>query len=445
MLLLLYLAIPQQVPADTTPGLQTLINNGHLEVRTILSQTKDIIARQKLILTLEVATDTWLAKNSRVESINADNALVIQNTIPPVNSTRLENGKTMSIHQWTTIIYPETNGEIVIHPLTLHLSIAGKNNKWVSGKIQTEKILFLAKIPPQFKNLTHWVVASTFSVTDEFNRSLNDLKPGDSLQRTITFSASGVDSVMLPQIQYKPISGLDIYQNPAQITNEPSKDQSTVTRIEKITYVVEKGGNYTLAPFEFHWWDLSSMEAKTILLSQKTINDFEKTRLSELFDQVKTLLSKWGKTNRLQVIWVAGFIVGGMIIIVLTFRYRHRSNKKQTTKDRQTTRETARHLKRKILTACKKQEHSLMLKNLYLWIDLYGKQNKALSLYRPGKKTNLDKKLIGELVNVMANVYGQKKNIINTRELLAEVKSLFAREKGSLKCVLKIKTRWKLN
>lgn len=83
-------------------------------------------------------------------------------------------------------------------------------------------------------------------------------KTGDALVRTVTREADDVPAMAMPNLDFSAPDGVRLYVDPP--LSEDRKDRGAVTgrRIDKVTYVFEAGGRFTLAGLEQAWWDLEA-------------------------------------------------------------------------------------------------------------------------------------------------------------------------------------------
>jgi hypothetical protein len=84
------------------------------------------------------------------------------------------------------------------------------------------------------------------------------LKAGDALVRTITREADDVPAMAMPALAFPAPAGVRVYVDPPQ--SDDRQDRGTVTgrRVDKVTYVFEAGGRFTLAGVAQPWWDLDA-------------------------------------------------------------------------------------------------------------------------------------------------------------------------------------------
>ncbi|HTE35169.1 MAG TPA: hypothetical protein VK630_01375, partial [Reyranella sp.] len=84
------------------------------------------------------------------------------------------------------------------------------------------------------------------------------LKAGDALVRTITREADDVPAMAMPALAFPAPAGVRVYIDPPQSEDRQNRGAATGRRIDKVTYVFEAGGRFTLPGVAQPWWDLEA-------------------------------------------------------------------------------------------------------------------------------------------------------------------------------------------
>jgi hypothetical protein len=82
-------------------------------------------------------------------------------------------------------------------------------------------------------------------------------KAGDALVRTITRSAEDVPGLAMLELDLSPSEGVRVYADPPDIDDHAERDVITGRRVDRVTYVFERGGHFTLPAVSQPWWDLA--------------------------------------------------------------------------------------------------------------------------------------------------------------------------------------------
>lgn len=353
---------------QTVGQLQTA---GKLQIKSWVEPARAIVVNQQINFVIEVATDQWFSGGTRVGRLEVDDALVLQREQFALNSTRREQGVTRSVQQWRISIYPQRAGEYEIPALRLTLSVAGDNGKPISGELYTKPVSFEAGVPKALatlasasKSSVDWVASPAFSVNETYSRSrgeeLQSLRPGDAVQRTIAFKAENVAAMMLPAVNVREQAGLATYQKPPRLTDNVNRGLYRAQRIETISYVIEKPGDYVLPELTYYWWDLSIHTLKKIVLPEQTISTAN-TASSDNAEQASQQTSRdWNV--------ITATVIVTLFAMLLAWVFWHQRRRKKT---QNAFAKDERLLLKKIVLASRRGDTQEAIGFLYQWLDHY--------------------------------------------------------------------------
>lgn len=235
--------------------LQALQSAGHLEVAATLAPEGEVVPGQRLSLTLEIATDRWFTGGTRISIPEVPGLVILQTEQFASNASESRDGQTWVIQRWTLDVYPQRAGEFDIPGIKLRIKVNTEEEGDVAGELYSPSTGFSAVIPPALSKAESWVAAPEFSVSQQFDRELNDLQVGDAFTRELRFGASDVLAMMLPGFEPQKVPGLAVYPSPPTLQNNNNRGISSASRKQRISYVVEAQGSYQLPAQDYFWWD----------------------------------------------------------------------------------------------------------------------------------------------------------------------------------------------
>ncbi len=361
------IGICQIVCAQETQVLTELQTAGKLQIKSWVEPAREIVVNQQINFIIEVATDKWFSGGTRVGRLEVDDAVVLQREQFALNSTRREQGVTWSVQQWRISIYPQRAGVYAIPAVRLTLSVAGDDGKSISGELSTMPVSFKADVPKALaahasasESGADWVASSAFSVQETYSQSqgkaLQNLQPGDAVQRTIEFRAENVAAMMLPAVNVREQEGLATYQKPPRLTDNVNRGRYLAQRIETVTYVIEKPGDYVLHELIYYWWDLSSLTLKKTVLPEHKIG----TANIVVVDNTQQTPREWSV--------VIGGVVITILVTILAWVFWRRRRRKQ---NNNAVTNGERLLLKKILQANRHGDTQQAIGFLYQWLDHY--------------------------------------------------------------------------
>ena len=252
-------------------------------IKAWIEPSEEIIVSQQINLHIEVATPQWFTGGTRIGALEVDDLVVLRREKFAVNSTRDIDDQTWTVQLWTMTLYPQRDGEFLIPPIELRLSVANEQSESIKVRMETAPISFVASTPNELitrkKKSTEsdfdWLATTRFDLSEQYDTPLTGLKIGNSVKRVIDISSENVAAMMLPQIQFEPIVGLAIYPDAPKIIDRVNRGEYLASRQQTVTYVVEKQGTYVLPQLEFYWWDLGSQSLQHEVLPEQFLSTEE--------------------------------------------------------------------------------------------------------------------------------------------------------------------------
>ena len=166
-------------PNTHSQKLASLYDQGNVRLNVWLSHVSSGIAvHEQVTLNIEVMTDTWFTKGTKVHRIEVDNAVVLPMSSFAVNSTERIDGKVYSKQLWEIVLYPLHSGEYQIPPVALEIGVKqGSNN--VVGVVMTKALFFNQYA--NGKNARRRSISTNHDLTVLLSKNIgSELKPQES-------------------------------------------------------------------------------------------------------------------------------------------------------------------------------------------------------------------------------------------------------------------------
>ncbi|MCB1844019.1 MAG: BatD family protein, partial [Halioglobus sp.] len=247
-------------------SIRELQDSGQLRIASSLEPAADIVPGQQVQFVMEIATATWFTGGVRISVPEVSGLVILQTEQFAANASELRDGKTWVLQRWSLDVYPQTAGSFRIPPVALELSVAGPNGNSVTGTASAPGAVLEAAVPVALEAANSWVAAPEFSVSQRFDRALENLAVGEAFAREITFRASDLMAMMLPEYRPARMTGLRAYPEPAALENNTNRGESRATRVERISYVAEQPGDYLLPALDYYWWNTRTAQLEVLSL-----------------------------------------------------------------------------------------------------------------------------------------------------------------------------------
>jgi len=249
------------------------------QVRTTIELDKNsVYVQEQIIVKVKLITEVNLSQ-AELQPLELKNALVV-NLDQQQYQTSI-NGKPHLIVETTFALFPQESGDITIPSLTYTVSI--DNMRSIFGdpfgrrrnntlRLRTdEQHINVKPVPAQNLNKT-WQPAKELSLNETWSSSLDHLKIGEPVTRTITINSKGLTGGQIAPTTTSNIDGLTFYPDQAQTKDDKTSKGVQGTRIETTAIVPNRGGDFTLPAVNIDWWNTDSQKMETASLPERKIH-----------------------------------------------------------------------------------------------------------------------------------------------------------------------------
>lgn len=215
---------------------------------------KSVYQGEPVEVTVSVFTATWFTQGVNVQNIQVNNAFTVY--FRSLSTSKIINGKTYAGVQFFYNVFPYTSNNIEFPSLEIVVETPNLGDyKGVQRKVKTKsKVITVKPIPPAF-DADQWLVTSSCVVKDRWSSSLKNIKVGDVIERSISRSASGTVSDLIPPVMWDSVHGVSLYIDRSITRNNKSKTDISADRTDKMRYLFEKEGQVILPEMTFLWWN----------------------------------------------------------------------------------------------------------------------------------------------------------------------------------------------
>jgi hypothetical protein len=333
-----------------------------------------VFVQGQLLLTLRVQQAVNLDSRSITE-LDIENAYV--ETLGQNSFQRTIGGQPWLVHEIRYAIFPESSGELTIPAQTFSGRVAAGRRTLFdtrpSGRLirrrSEELTVNVLPRPASFPDTT-WLPAADLAIEEAWSTPVDQLKIGDSVTRTITLTAKGLQGAQLPPIEGDSIDGLRAYPDQPVINNVNGDEGVTGIRIDSLALVAVSPGEYRIPALEIPWWDTGSNTLRTARLPARTLRVLPNPSAVPSAPLSGATPAERDTPTQVQSVttagiwpWIAGICALGWLSTSLLW-WRRRGTTKATVK------ESAKHSSpRALLAACAKNEPGLAHRELRAWLN----------------------------------------------------------------------------
>ena len=192
----------------------------------------------------------------------------------PNQYERLIDGERFGVYEKRYVIFPQRSGPLQIPDILFRGEVTDGSSNFVFRNMNTRRVTaFIEGItievkerPASLPRGEGWLPVTGLALEETWSGDLGALKVGDSVVRTLTLRAEGLDGAVLPPFSPENVQGLNLYPDPADISRTFVDGSIVGTRIETTTYVALEAGVIEVPSLDIAWWDVNSDSARTTSL-----------------------------------------------------------------------------------------------------------------------------------------------------------------------------------
>ena len=147
---------------------------------------------------------------------------------------RTVNGRTYRVIEVRHAIFPQKSGQLTIPAMSFNGSRMLPRRSFFDRNVETLRrrskpiTVEVKPIPANYPDAP-WIPAASLKLEESWSALPEDLEVGDSVTRTVTLLAKGIDGSQLPPLELSPVDGIKAY--PDQPRSENTRDQDGITGI----------------------------------------------------------------------------------------------------------------------------------------------------------------------------------------------------------------------
>lgn len=188
----------------------------------------------------------------------------------PNQYERLIDGERYGVYEKRYVIFPQRSGTLEIPDILFRGEVTDGSSNFVFRNMNTRRVtafiegisIDIKERPASFANGEGWLPVTGLSLEEVWSGDITRLKVGESVVRTLTLRAEGVDGAVLAPFSPENIDGLNLYPDPADISRTFVDGSIVGTRVEQSTYVALEAGVVTIPELSVPWWDVTSDTAQ---------------------------------------------------------------------------------------------------------------------------------------------------------------------------------------
>ena len=240
---------------------------------------ESVYVQEQLLFTVRLYYTINGIRNPQFTELEMDDT-VIQLIGSPNQYEKLIDGMRYGVYEKRYVIFPQRSGPLAIPDILFRGEVTDGSSNFVFRNLNTRRVtafidgitIDVAERPAQVRNSEIWLPVSNLTVEESWSADISNLQIGDSVSRTLTLVADGLDGAVLPPFSSDEIEGLNLYPDPPAIQRTFVDGSIVGTRIESTTIVPVTSGEIVIPEISIPWWNVSTDQPEVTLVPATQIN-----------------------------------------------------------------------------------------------------------------------------------------------------------------------------
>lgn len=228
---------------------------------------------QKVVLHIDVlAKDGW-AQLRKVTDAEVDGAYLLRLESQGTRLSETIDGAGYTGQRYNFMLFAQRDGKITVPPALVDVEIKtwGADGGARIERMSLPFVEFNARTPPGAKGIRGLISTSNLTASQDWDPETASPVVGDAIKRRITLRAEDVSGMAFAPTLHNEMEGLGIYPGEPTVEDKFARGDLIGTRIETVTYVVERAGNFELPSVELSWWNIDTQELQQFVLPGLTL------------------------------------------------------------------------------------------------------------------------------------------------------------------------------
>lgn len=209
--------------------------------------------RQPFKVSISVYSPTWFTEALQFSNLRVEDAFIIPFT-RTVSSIQYINKKKYATLTFYYLVFPYHSGDLEIPEISITASIPPEGDyRGVSTQIvTTPQKIKVNDLPDSEEDV--WMVATGLDVEQGWSKSLEQVKVGEVIERTITLTAYGTLPSLIIPLELEEPAKVSLYPGLPQLKDLRTTDAVNGRRTQTYSYLFEEEGAVVIPEIELFWW-----------------------------------------------------------------------------------------------------------------------------------------------------------------------------------------------
>ncbi|WP_261844361.1 BatD family protein [Aliamphritea ceti] len=185
------------------------------------------------------------------------------------------DGRRFGVYEVAYAVFPRKVGVLDILAQSLEIQVGRRNllNNRSAQKVRLEMGAETVKVKARPAGFTQadWLVANKLDLSEGWSQLPEQIRLGESLTRTITLATVGAAPEQLPTLELADITGVNIYSEPLQNTEDNTSRGVIHARQRSLAIVPVQEGQIEIPELVVKWWNSTENREELARLPARSI------------------------------------------------------------------------------------------------------------------------------------------------------------------------------
>ncbi|QTN39030.1 BatD family protein [Cryomorphaceae bacterium] len=221
-------------------------------------------------VSITVYTSTWFTRGIDLGNLRVENAFTVY--FRPVSTTKTDAGNTYAGVQLIYKVFPYTQKDLLFPELNIQVESPEEGGyRGITQNVRSKAVRIRVKPAPATLESEDWLVTPGLRVSETYSKSLNDIRVGDVVERSVVRNADETVADLIPPISWDSVDGTRMYLQRPSVENIKGRTQFSARRTDRVQYLFEDEGEVDFPEQVLYWFHPSRQKLFKKTLPSHTV------------------------------------------------------------------------------------------------------------------------------------------------------------------------------
>lgn len=233
-------------------------------VRVVMPPGTPYLVGQPINMEVQVLVPNFFMLPLQFPTLDIPGAVVALSDDRALNFNETIGGETFAGIRKSYVIVPEQAGSFSLPPARLTFSYAAVPGQATQASVLIPGQTFEVGVPRGAMGPNGPLPMAPLEITQSWDRTPTGLQAGDTLTRTVSIFAKGMQAMMIPPPKLDTPDGVKAYPRDPVLSSEKinGRDFAGGRRVDQVTYEFTRPGDYVLPAVTLDWYNVATGKAE---------------------------------------------------------------------------------------------------------------------------------------------------------------------------------------